>query len=257
MLKKISFVLFFAVLLSSCVSRTSMAYYTNIDTLEKNANAVSYVTKLQADDLVSIVVMGENSEVVAPFNAPLSTASASTTGAATSASTATSSYLLDSKGSIQFPVIGLVTLAGLTKAEAEALLVQKISKYVKNPTVTLRILNFKISVQGEVTAPGTYPITTERVTLIEALSLAGDLTIFGKRNNILLLREQNGVKEAVRLDITKADFINSPYYYLAQNDVLYVEPNKTKINGSAVGPNIGLIFSAVSLVVTIVVLTVQ
>lgn len=257
MLKKISFVLFVAVLFSSCVSRTSMAYYTNIDALEKNANAASYVTKLQADDLISVVVMGENSEVVAPFNAPLSTASTSSAGSASSSSAATASYLLDSKGTIQFPVIGLVALAGLTKAEAEALLVQKISKYVKNPTVTLRILNFKISVQGEVTAPGTYPIATERVTLIEALSLAGDLTIFGKRNNILLLREQNGVKQAVRLDITKADFINSPYYYLAQNDVLYVEPNKTRISSSAVGPNIGIIFSAISLLLTIVVVTVQ
>lgn len=256
MLKKLSFVLFLAVLLSSCVSRKSMVYYQNIDAIEKNSSGTSFVTKLQADDLVSIVVMGENSEIVAPFNAPLSSTSTSATGVSNS-STSTASYLLDSKGSIQFPVLGLVTLSGLTKVDAESLLAQKISKYVKNPVVTLRILNFKISLQGAVNSPGTFSIATERITLIEALSLAGDLTIFGKRSNILLLREQNGVRQAIRLDITKADFINSPYYYLAQNDVLYVEPNKTKISEAAISPNIGIIFSSISLAITIFVLIVK
>jgi polysaccharide export outer membrane protein len=117
--------------------------------------------------------------------------------------------------------------------------------------VSLRINNFKVSVQGEVNAPGTYPIASERITLIEALTLAGDLTVYGKRDNILIIREIDGVKSFNRVDITKADFMNSPFYYLAQNDVLYVEPNQNKINVSAVNPSTGLIFSVISILVTL------
>ena len=118
----------------------------------------------------------------------------------------------------------------------------------------MRIVNFKVSLQGEVNLPGTYNIGSERVTLIEALSMAKDLTIYGKRNNILVVREINGVKSYNRVDITKADFINSPFYYLAQNDVIYVEPNKTKVNAAAVGPNTSVIISAVSILISLSVL---
>ena len=105
--------------------------------------------------------------------------------------------------------------------------------------------------QGEVNAPGTYPIASERITLIEALTLAGDLSVYGKRDNILIIREIDGIKSFNRVDITKADFMNSPFYYLAQNDVLYVEPNQNKINVSAVNPSTGLIFSVISILVTL------
>ena len=140
------------------------------------------------------------------------------------------------------------TIACLTKS--------KISKYIEKPIINLRILNFKISVQGEVVLPGTYSINSERVTLIEALSMAKDLTIYGRRDNILVIREINGVKTYNRVDITKADFINSPFYYLSQNDVVYVEPNKNKINGSAVGPNTSVIISITSLLITLITLIV-
>lgn len=256
MLKKAVLSFFVLLLLSSCASRKKLAYYQNIDSFERSSKSTNFETRLQPDDLLSIVVMGENPEIVAPFNSPLSSTSTNSVSNSNGSSQSTS-YLMDSNGSIQFPVLGLITFKGLTKTEAENMLLEKLSKYVKNPKVILRIMNFKISVQGEVANPGSFSIATERVTLIEALSLAGDLTIFGKRNNLLLLREQNGLMQAVRVDITQADFINSPYYYLAQNDVLYVEPNKTKMSGSAVSPNIGIAFSAISLLITIVVLTTQ
>ena len=115
-------------------------------------------------------------------------------------------------------------------------------------------MNFKVSIQGEVNLPGTYPIASERLTLIEALSMAKDLTIYGKRDNILVIREINGVKSYNRVDITKSDFINSPFYYLSQNDVVYVEPNKTRVNSSAVGPNTSVIISAISILVSLSVL---
>ncbi|MNG10300.1 hypothetical protein D3C84_937590 [compost metagenome] len=115
-------------------------------------------------------------------------------------------------------------------------------------------MNFKISLQGEVNLPGTYPVASERITLIEALSMAKDLTIYGKRDNILVIREINGAKTYNRVDITKSDFINSPFYYLTQNDVVYVEPNKTRINSSVVGPNTSVIISAISILVSLSVL---
>jgi polysaccharide export outer membrane protein len=131
---------------------------------------------------------------------------------------------------------------------------QKIGVYIKNPIINLRVMNFKVSVQGEVSSPGTYTVDSERVTLVEAISKAGDLTIYGKRDNILIIREIDGVKSYNRVDITKADFINSPFYYLAQNDVVYVEPNKTKINGAAIGPNTGVIISITSILITLITL---
>jgi polysaccharide export outer membrane protein len=130
----------------------------------------------------------------------------------------------------------------------------KIATYIKNPIINMRIANFKVSIQGEVTMPGTYNVASERISLIEALTMAKDLTIYGKRDNILLIKEIDGVKSYNRVDITKADFINSPFYYLAQNDVVYVEPNKNKINGAAIGPNTGVIISITSLLITLITL---
>jgi polysaccharide export outer membrane protein len=133
----------------------------------------------------------------------------------------------------------------------------KLKAYFTEPSVNLRILNYKITVQGEVARPGTFTSATERITLPEALSMAGDLTIFAKRDNILIIREIDGKKESHFVDITKADFINSPFYYLSQNDLIYVEPNKTRMNSSAVGPNISIILSSVSLLITIVALLIR
>jgi polysaccharide export outer membrane protein len=130
----------------------------------------------------------------------------------------------------------------------------KIGVFIKNPIINFRITNFKVSVQGEVNSPGSYTLNSERVTLIEALTMAKDLTIYGRRNNILLIREVEGIKTYNRIDITKADFINSPFYYLAQNDVIYVEPNKNRINAAAVGANTGVIISITSILITLITL---
>jgi polysaccharide export outer membrane protein len=163
-------------------------------------------------------------------------------------------YLVDSKGNIDFPILGKLNVAGLSRSEVLNVFQNKIGVYIKNPIVNLRIMNFKVSVQGEVNAPGTYTVDSERITLIEALSKARDLTIYGKRDNILIIREIDGVKSYHRVDITKADFINSPFYYLAQNDVVYVEPNKNRINGAAIGSNTGVIISITSILITLITL---
>lgn len=161
-------------------------------------------------------------------------------------------YLVDDKGFIDFPVLGKILVGNKTKEEIVQELQTKISREVKNPIVNLRIMNYKVSVQGEVKMPGTHRITSERITLLEALSLSGDLTTYGRRDNIVILREENGEVNSHRIDLTKADFINSDFYYLKQNDVVYVEPNKVAVNSSAVGPNISIYLSAISLLLTTV-----
>lgn len=243
------------VLLFSCASREKIAYYQNVEqVLASDANA-NFDTKLQPDDLLMIVVMAENAEAAAPFNLP-SVIMQSNTEFETQ-QLRMNSYLIDSNGFIQFPVIGSIQLGGLSRSQAIVKLVSELKKYINDPKVNLRILNFKITVTGEVKQPGVQVINSERITLAEALAMSGDLTEYGKRDNIMIIREKDGKKEIGRVDITKADFINSPYYYLSQNDHVYVEPNKTKVNASSVGPNTGIIISAISLLLTVVAIIIR
>ncbi|WP_230470567.1 polysaccharide biosynthesis/export family protein [Flavobacterium cheongpyeongense] len=226
-------------------------YYQNIQGIDTSQNSASYEVKIQPDDLLTIIVSAEDPEIAIPFN--LTTVAVSGLGKpdlATGQQTI-QSYLVDRNGNIEFPVLGKLQIGGLTRSEVMQLLKERIGVYIKNPIINLRIVNFKISLQGEVGIPGTYSVASERVTLIEALSMAKDLTIYGRRNNILVIREINGIKSYNRVDITKADFINSPFYYLAQNDVIYVEPNNVRVNASAVGPNTSVIISAISILISL------
>nr|WP_294930690.1 polysaccharide biosynthesis/export family protein [uncultured Flavobacterium sp.] len=229
-------------------------YYQNIDGINNLQNTSSYEVKIQPDDLLMIIVSAEDPEIAIPFNLtsvvlPNKTNLLTATGQQT-----IQSYLVDNNGNIEFPVLGKLQVGGLTRTEVLQSLKDKIGVYIKNPIINLRIMNFKISLQGEVNIPGTYSVASERVTLIEALSMGKDLTIYGKRNNILVIREINGIKSYNRVDITNADFINSPFYYLAQNDVVYVQPNNVKVNASAVGPNTSVIISAISILISLSVL---
>ena len=234
----------FLMLLFSCASKKDMIYYQDIDALGAQEKSNSYEIKIQPDDLLQISVYAEDPEIAKAFSLNTSSETGSTGGSG-------SVYLVDAYGFIDFPTLGKIKVSGFNRTEVLHLLDTKLSQYIKKPIVSLRITNFKVSVQGEVNAPGTYPIASERITLIEALTLAGDLSVYGKRDNILIIREIDGVKSFNRVDITKADFMNSPFYYLAQNDVLYVEPNQNKINVSAVNPSTGLIFSVISILITL------
>jgi polysaccharide export outer membrane protein len=234
----------FLMLLFSCASKKDMIYYQDIDALGAQEKSNSYEIKIQPDDLLQISVYAEDPEIAKAF-------SLNVTSETASSGSAGSIYLVDANGYIDFPTLGKIKVSGLSRTQVLELLDGKLSQYIKKPIVSLRITNFKVSVQGEVGAPGTYPVVSERITLIEALSMAKDLTVYGKRKNILIIREIDGVKSFNRVDITKADFMSSPFYYLAQNDVVYVEPNQNKINGSAVGPSTGLIFSVISILITL------
>lgn len=242
----------------SCKPREELVYYQNIDGLASSDQLNTYEIKIQPDDVLTIIVSAEDPETAIPFNlSAISVPSVVNKNMmAFRGQEAIQSYLVDAAGNIDFPVLGKMNIGGKSRTEVLRLLETKISKYIKNPIINIRLMNFKISLQGEVNLPGTYPINSDRVTLIEALTMAKDLTIYGKRNNILVIREVNGVKSYNRIDITKADFINSPFYYLAQNDVVYVEPNKTRINGAAIGTNTGVIISITSLLITVITLIV-
>ena len=243
LLKKITPFLL-VLLLFSCASPKDVVYYQGIEGIAGNTQAASYEIKIQPDDLLMIIVSAEDPEIAMPFNLKsVSMVNPSRQDLVRSQETM-QLYLVDAVGAIEFPVLGKLKVSGLSRTEVLQMLQQKIGVYIKNPIINLRIMNFKVSVQGEVNLPGSYPIASERVTLIEALTMAKDLTIYGKRNNILVIREVDGVKSYNRVDITQANFINSPFYYLAQNDVIYVEPNRNKINGAAIGPNTGVIISA-------------
>ena len=159
-------------------------------------------------------------------------------------------YLVDKDGSIDFPVVGKVKIAGLSGEEVKALLRDKLSDYLKEPIINIRLRNFTISVLGEVHRPGTYPVDGERITIMEALGFAGDLTIKGKRENVMVIRDFDGTKVYTRIDLTKKEALSSPVYYLTQNDVVYIEPNKSAITASALDNRATIAVSIASILIT-------
>jgi polysaccharide export outer membrane protein len=255
--KKLFFLFAIALLgfLTSCSQQKYIAYYQNIDQLSTENAQKSFESQIQPDDLLLILVSAADPEIAAPFNLGVFVNS-STTNQSVAGQQQQQLYLVNSQGNIQFPVLGEISMAGKTKEEATTELKNKLKLYIKDAIVNIRIMNFKITVQGEVAKPGIFTIASERVTLPEALSLAGDLTIYGKRNNIILVREINNKKTFNRIDITKADFINSPFYYLSQNDLVYVEPNKGKSNTSTGFTQNGSIWIAIASLVSSVVLSI-
>ena len=248
-MKKIVLLVFSLILLLSCASKKKVVYLQDIDQTKSYDSSTLYEPKLQPDDLLSIIVSAENPELSVPFNLPQIQGNYEINNNQNGIKT----YLVDNFGFIEFPVIGKLKLGGLTRTEATAKLVTAVGEYIKNPIINLRILNFKVSILGEVLKPSSFTLSSERITLLEAISMAGDLTIYGKRNNILIIREAEGKKTYNRVDITKSDFLNSPFYYLAQNDIVVVEPNKTRVNASVIGPNVTATISAISVLVTLIV----
>ncbi len=250
----IAFIIMIAIF-SSCTSNKKIIYLQSNGEQLITGQSITYEPVLKSDDVLMIVVSAENSEVAAPYNMKL--VSVLDNSDLASGRERIQTYLIDKDGAIEFPMFGKIKLAGLTRIEAIQKVKSLLTNHIKDPLVNIRILNFKVSVLGEVNKPGVHTIQSERITLLEALSLSGDMTIYGKRNSILIIREIEGEKVIKKVDITKREFINSPYYYLSQNDVIYVEPNKTKVNASVIGPNITVGISALSLIITIIALTLR
>ena len=248
MIKKITVLFLIAIALTSCVSRKKIVYFQNVSSLSDN----NYEPKVQPDDEVLIIVnvTSPNEALAAPFNQ--SSVVNLTLGAGEGKAGEGRVYLVDKDGFIQLPLVGPVKLGGLTRQEALDILNKEITKYITNPIITLRVTNFKFTVLGEVKSPGTYSYNSERLTLPQALGLAGDLTIYGRRDNVLIIRHIGGKKTYNYIDLTKVDFMQSEFYYISQNDEIYVEPNKTTINSSAVGRDLTIIISSLSVIIALI-----
>lgn len=233
LLKSIIFSFFILLFVSSCVPKKEVVYLQEIEKLTTN-QVTNYEPLIKSDDVLFIHVITLDPKAAEPFNIGQNEGGV----AANAMQMQRMTYLVNNEGFIQFPILGELKVSGLTRNELISLLKSKLSNYVKDPVINLRIINYKVSVAGEVNNPGTFTISSERITVLEALAMAGDMTLFGKRENVLIVRENQGVKTTARLDITNPEIIHSPYYYLSQNDLVYVEPNKRKINSTAIGPNI-------------------
>lgn len=208
--------LFGAILLlfSSCVPHKKMAYFQTGDGAEVVSNSIS---RIHPNDIISVNVSSMNPEADKQFNMASNNADPNY---------APNTYLVDTAGMIEMPLVGMVKVGGLTTQEAKVAVRLKMEDYLKAPTVNVRFVNFRITVLGEVSKPGVYQVPNEKISVIEALGLAGDLTIYGRRDNVLIIRETEGKREFVEVNLQSRDFLASPNYYLLNNDVIYVEPSR-------------------------------
>ena len=226
---KLLFIFIAPFLLSSCVNVKKATYFNDVGEGEFKGQVASLEPILQKNDILSISVSSLNPEAAEIFNVSnlIATQSSSSEGKTTQAS----GYLIDQEGFIRFPILGRLKAAGMTKKELREKITQELTgrKLLLEPIVDVRYLNYKVSVLGEVGNPSVLTIPNEKVTLLEALGLAGDLTIYAKRDNVLLIREKEGIKRTHRIDLTTDELLTSPYYYLQSNDIIYVQPNKSKV----------------------------
>ena len=223
------------IVFSGCAKR-NLVYFSDIDSQSGyNVKITSSVDpEIQPDDLLKITVSSLSQESNLLFNAGILTAAGTNT---ISTSPLNEGYLVDKNGEINFPVLGRIKIGGLTKDEAIEEVSFRLKEYVKDPIVNIRFMNFKVTVIGEVNKPSTFTVPTEKITILEALGLAGDMTAYGKRENVLVIRDKDGVRSVNRINLNDKSILNSPYYYLTQNDVVYVEPDRMKAIQTNVNPN--------------------
>lgn len=221
-----------AITFASCATTVNVPYFRDVPDSTKVkliAEAPYSDPVIQPDDILAITIITIDPTTAAPVN------QAANVPVTASSTQVAPGLLVDKDGNISLPIIGVVKVAGLTTYQAKQLLQKKAQQYFKDPDVQLRFANFKITVLGEVAHPATYILPNEKVSVLDALGLAGDLTIYGRRENVMIIRDNNGVKETSRIDLNSTDLFKSPYFYLRQNDVVYVEPNKAKIVASDAG----------------------
>ena len=232
---------------SACASKKDILYFQDV-----KANATEQIdlvpATIQVNDILNIRVSALNPETAIPFNMPVNTG-----GVAMNNATALSGYLVGPDGTISFPVLGNIKVQGLSIGQVETLLVSKLieGNYIIDPTVYARVMNNKFTVLGEVRIPGTYTFGEQHLNLIQALGMAGDLSINGCRSNILIIREQNGERTYHYIDMTKTDWFKSPYYFIRTNDVIVVKPNGPKVKTAGHVTNIGTLTSLFSVALSI------
>lgn len=255
--KSVILIILTSIITTSCVSRKEIVYFQGLDKagerLERN---VDKSLQLKPNDLLTITVSAPEQAAAMPFNLPVMgmPQSGSDSGLRINGQQQLQTYLVDGEGNIEFPVLGTVEVAGLSRQELQQRLKAQISEYVQDPIVNIRLVNFQVSILGEVNRPGTFDVRDEYLTLPKALGLAGDLSIYGKRTNILVMREKEGKKTYEYLDLTDPEIVDSPFYNLQQNDVVYIEPNGAQIQSAGYNRNAGVYISIASVLVSLAVL---
>lgn len=230
-------------LIVSCSPSKDVVYFQDATQFETLVDDNSFNTKFKVDDLVSIHISTLDPEASAPFNL--------FRGAEEGGFRAEQvNYLVDKNGEIDFPVIGKIKIEGLSPGETRELLRDRLSDYLKDPIINIRIRNFTVTVMGAVSRPGTYPVNGEKISIMEALGLAGDITIKGRRDNVMVLRDFDGTKVYNRIDLNSKEALKSPVYYLTQNDVVYVEPNKSGKTQSNLDQRASIAVSIISVLIT-------
>ncbi|MBQ2439224.1 MAG: polysaccharide biosynthesis/export family protein [Paludibacteraceae bacterium] len=259
MLKKESMIaLLFVVLMSSCVTRKDLTSFRTITA--ETADVINETMKPQPEprvkinDALIITVSALDPEAVIPYNLPTISYESPTSSNVPTASSF-QYYTVDEQGYIDFPILGKLRVVGMRQSEVISLIESKLQGQVVDPIVTMRFLNARVTVLGEVKHPGTYTLNNGRMTLLEALGIAGDLTQYANRSNVLITRENNGIIEFARLDLRNEEIFTSPYFYLQQNDVVYVEPNQARsTSNQSIGlwlSMVGTVASAATVVVSV------
>ena len=256
--KKGLYILLIASVMCSCVSRKQLAYFRPITA--ESAEEINKTMKPQPEprvkinDALIITVSALDPEAVIPYNLP-NVAYASPTSSTVPTTASFQYYTVDEQGDIDFPVLGKLHIVGMSQSEVINLIEDKLRGQLVNPIVTMRFLNARVTVLGEVRNPGTYTLNNGRITLLEALGVAGDLTQYARRDNVLVTRENNGKVEFARLDLRSDEVFTSPYFYLQQNDVVYVEPNQARTTSNqSIGlwlSMVGTVSSAATVVVSV------
>ena len=240
--------------LTGCTSSKKIVYFQDIDEAELKPLTADYEAVIKKDDRLTIVVSGPDKTVCAPYNLTLN--EMSSTGSISSGSnpeTATLSYLVDPNGDIEFPILGKIHVEGMTRNQLVQYLTEEIGKDVKDPIVYVSFRNYKFTVLGEVRSPGTYTIDSEKYNILQALGRAGDLNLTAQRENILLLREVDGVLTHHRIDLRDKDILESPYFYLQQNDIIYVLPSPTRVATATTATGIwSVILSSITTMIAII-----
>ena len=240
----------------SCVPNRNLTYFNNLSEVSDYKIPIKNFTEpiIQTNDLLSITVNTLSAESNTLFNSGviqdnINPANGTNSNNINAPVRRYDGYLVDNDGNINFPVLGKVKLAGLTREEAIDKVTEEIKKSVKNPIVNIRFLNFQITVIGEVNRPSTFTVPTEKVNVLEALGFAGDMTPYGKREHVLVIREKAGVRSVTKIDFTNKDLLSSPSFYLQQHDVVYVEPVKARVfQGSSTSYYLPIISTLASLI---------
>ncbi len=249
-MKKILLLLVIFLSLFSCATKKQILYFQDAEKLDQATIDQKFEPIIEPNDILYISISSIDSEVIKPFERTIGIESVGNNNPELQG------YLVNTEGDIRFPVLGNFKVGGKTRREVEIDLKAKLSEYIKDVVVDVRIMNFKITVLGEVKNPGVFTVKDERVTLPEAIGLAGDFTQDGNRNEIVIIREEDGKRKVARMDFTHTDLFNSPFYFLKQNDIVYVEPSLKGVKKSGFLPDVPALLSLVTVVLsTVIILT--